>query len=368
MKNTHTISLAVALTALSLTGLHAANYGDGTSNYTNNIGSVTYPAKDTTVFAAAGKWASGIQNAIDDAAADGGGTVTMANKTWKLGKPVQPASRVRLRGSGKYTTILKRNFTPNSSQALLLNDATQGGATGGLEDMEFQYFTLDGNYTTSYLLNNDTFHAFYLNARNTGDYYYKTALRDVFIKRTNVGILLGGLRHFTLMNVSMDQNGPSNLAHQYYSRRMGNVRFTGCDIYRSLAGSGVKMTGGGTNFSWENRTFWIENSSMSDNTRSNFNTNANGYMRIQNNTFSREDRDDAAGIWLGYQGDLGGQYWIQYKTDIINNIIEDNGGMGIFTEYADDTWIRGNYADDNAEGNYMNEYTSDYSSDNNTSW
>ena len=363
LKNTQQI-LAFALVAGSIVNVQAARLGGGGTEHTGNLGSIDYPNTDRTNFNASGSNRSAIQNAIDDAAADGGGTANLSSQTYEVNDPVVPKKKVRLRGASTSGTVIKRDFTPVSSDGLILHDTRRGGQSGSLNDTEIQSLTLDGNYRTRDLENNDTMHGIYYNSSNTSDYHYRTLYSKLKIQRFNVAILLGGMRHVTLLNSNLDQCGASNLAHQWYSRRTGNARLKGTTIQRSLKGSGVKATGGTSSFSWESRTLIVENCNIKDNYRSNLNTNAYGYMRV--NDCRMTGSKTLAGIWLGYQGPNNSSRNIQFNSDIINNVVEDNDGDGIFGEYCNKIWIEGNRSRDNGDDNYSTLSVTNWESDNNT--
>ena len=354
--------VALALMTGSIVSLQAARYPDGSSKHTSSIGSVTYPSVNTTRYNADGSNRSAIQKAINKAKAEGGGTANLANKTWLMEAPANPQSKVRLRGSNTSRTILRRDFNPRTSEALVLHD-TRNNQSGTVQDVDIHNLTLDGNYTTRHLSRNDTFHGCYFNHSNSSDYHYRIAFSNLKIQRFNVGILLGGLRHVTLSNSNLDQCGASNLAHNWYARKVGNVKMTKSTIQRSIAGSGMKSSGGPSDFNWVSRTFIRERCTFKDNNRTNLNVNANGYERINNNTITGSKT--ASGIFIGYSGPNNNSRNIGFNTDIYNNIVEDNDEDGIYGEYCNKTWIRGNRCRNNGDNQYATLSVRNWDSDNN---
>ena len=354
--------VALALLAGSIVNVQATTYPNGGPRHTTNIGGVTYPAVNTRRYNASGSNRTGIQNAINTASSRGGGTANLANKTWSMGAPANPKSKVRLRGSSPSRTILRRTFNPTTSDALILHD-TKKGQRGRVQDVNIDNLLLDGNYTTRHLSRNDTFHGCYFNHKDRNDYHYRVAFSHLKIQRFNVGILLGGLRHVTLSNTNIDQCGASNLAHNWYGRKVGNVKMTRSTIQRSIAGSGVKSSGGGADFSWVGRTFIRERCTFRDNNRTNLNVNANGYERINNNTITGSRA--ASGIFVGYSGPNNNSRNIGFNTDIYNNIVENNRQDGIYGEYCTKTWLRGNRCRRNDRNQYATLRVNQWDSDRN---
>ncbi|MGJ8641110.1 MAG: right-handed parallel beta-helix repeat-containing protein [Opitutaceae bacterium] len=354
---TNGLLASCALLIAAMTPTYAASYGNGSSDYsTASVNRPTLYSGDHTPSASS---AAGIQNAIDNANAAGGGRVVIANQRYTVGTEIHMKDRVRLDGSGITSSSQIARWTGNDSLVSIFESLH-----AGLDDVQIEDLKIDGWRSTSELIANENgSNGFWTDATNTANYNNRVRMLRVDFRRCSLGLLPSGTTHFRVEDCNFYQNGHSSLAHNIYSRRLGRFYLHDSNITQSLRGQGYKSWGGTFSTSSESKYYIIDYNYANDNYRNGINPNGIQYSRLERNTATNNGE---SGIFLGYNGIIGGVLYGTARVDCINNWSQYNADYGIFLEYGNRVNIEGNYANSNAAGQYQVNSSNRVSNDNNT--
>lgn len=343
MKNS--ILGVIIATALLNTSVYAADYGEGVAAYnTNRL--PDKPVLNSTPYYPTAKTSAAIQSAIDMASASGGGTVKLDSGTYSVRYPITLKSNVRVQGKGMGVTILKRT----SDFSRFKDTYIIGAENGSVRHSELRGFTVDGGFDNDELKALEP-HFFCIQMSSSSGFYNKYfRVFSVEAKGCGGGLNASGTTHIRVEFSKFHDNGGHYLYHNIYFRRTGYLLFLSNSIYDSVLGSGLKLAGGTSHQSGESRFVTIRGNNVYNNERINLNIQGMHHLLIENNRIKSQNvsHSHMAGIYLvNYEG-----YACRY-TDIINNKITDNTGLGLYMKGCNTVSVQGNKFENNAKGNYL---------------
>jgi hypothetical protein len=340
----------------------AVPYGSGTPLYTAPTLPATASVKGIT-FAPASFDSAGINAAIVAAHAAGGGDVVLASGTYTIDSKVLLKSGVNLIGQGIGVTVLQRG------SAFAYGAGTSATTTGLIEannasltNVLLSDFTVTGNWTDTDLF---TIMPNLIGIRVTSNaitYNDTITLRRVESTQFGLGVHITGTTNISIEDCHIHRNGPDELWHNIYLRRVGIVRVSGSTLNDALAGSGLKVVGGTTTVAAESADLTIENNVVSDNYRNNCFVTGFNRVRIQGNEFAGqvETADQRlAGLYVSDEASVKSM-----NVDIINNTFVDNQNHGLHLEFAQNVKVAGNLpAGNGAQAYYVHTLTAAFACD-----
>ena len=337
--------------------MNAASYGDGSADY--STASVRSPTLYNTKYQTDSNDDAGLQSAIDNANAGGGGRVIVKNNRYLVSTEVHMKDKVRLDGSGiTSSSQIARDTSENSLTSLFES------LHADLDHVQLEDIKIDGWRSTRDLIDNENgSNGFWTDATRTSNYNNRVRMLRVSIKRCSLAILPSGTTHFRIEDCITTECGHSSLAHNIYSRRTGRFYLHDNDITKSLRGQGYKSWGGTFSTSSESKYYIMDYNYVSDNYRNGMNPNGLQYSKLERNNCRKSGE---SGIFMGYNGTIGGTLYGSARVDCINNNCQANDDYGIFLEYGNRVNIEGNYCASNDDGNYQVENSNRVSNDNNT--
>ncbi len=194
-------------------------------------------AKDVSVGANASE--SEIQSAINSVSTAGGGTVTLANGTYKISTPILLKSNVALVGAGKGKTVLQISANLGANGVLTANNANPA------VNVIVKNLTVDGLKPNDPNVESDVSAVTNYGILLEGESYInnKVLFDNIEIKNTNMGLHIKGSTNITVQNSEIHDNGGYyNFWHNVYLRRVSKVLITNCEIYNSHTGNGVNIS------------------------------------------------------------------------------------------------------------------------------
>ena len=354
---TKTLVICGALLPGLLNISNAATYGNGSADY--STATVRSPTTYSGDYDTSAYTAAGIQSAIDNANAAGGGRVVIENRRYTVSTEIHLKDKVRLDGSGITSSSQIARSTSNDNLKSIFESLH-----ADLDHVQIEDLKIDGWRGVNELIDNENGpNGFWTDATNTNNYNNRVRTLRVSFKRCSLGLLPSGTTHFRVEDCIFTQNGHSSLAHNIYSRRLGRFYLHDTDILNSLRGQGYKSWGGTFSTSSESKYYIIDHNTADNNYRNGINPNGLQYSRIEKNT---SKNNGESGIFMGYNGTIGGDLYGSARVDCINNWVEGNDDYGIFLEYGNRVNIEGNYAKSNDAGQYKVQNSNRVSNDNNT--
>ncbi|WP_430933838.1 right-handed parallel beta-helix repeat-containing protein [Saccharicrinis sp. 156] len=334
------------------------SFGSGTETY-STVQSADKPIVYSTAYYPSSNDALGIQNAIDAANTNGGGTIYLSSITYNIDTPIHLKSNVRISGKGIGQTILKRSSAFTTSTGYFI-----GADNASLTDVEIRELSIEGGYTANELIN-DLPDVIGLGVWSDTEYYnQRIRTWEVEISGFTMGIHIKGTTHIRLEYSNIHDNGGHYLYHNIYFRRAGQALIYNCKIYNAIEGSGLKLAGGTTTVTNESRYFTIKDNEIFDNERINLNIQGCHHILISGNDLigQKSTTSKMAGLYMvEYNG-----YECRY-TDIINNKVIDNTNNGMYINACRTFNVEGNKCVDNGTNyNVLNcsDFECDYNEDN----
>ncbi len=363
------IALGVVCSTLTVAGVMAATYPNGTFKYA----APTLPANPTgipgTQYTPATKDDVGIQNAINAAHANGGGQIVLSSGTYTINKRVALQNNIKISGAGKGSTIIKRGssfpWTSGSWTELL------GAMDAVLHDFYIQNLTFDGGFTYSQLMSSKPYvysmrisssadDAAHLNQRV---YYY-----NIEVMNFGIGLNMGNSAEITVDNCYLHANGCDAVFQNLYIRNVKDVLIKNSEFGFAFEGVGVKVAGGLANYPNEAHNVTITGNYFHDNGWADLYVGGMQGVRIYNNTctyagYGSTAANNNAGVLGGFA-----QYWevgsdnsgnhYNANVDLVNNKFQNNKWTAIELQYANGLNVQGNQISGTVNGSNYNGPTS----------
>ena len=354
----HRLSAALAcLLTASLSHLHAATYGNGTTLYSAPTLATLPSAPPSGTYVPATLDSAGLQAAINAAANAGGGTVSLASGNYTLNTPVAPKSRVHIVGAGQGVTFLNRGsgFAYQTGTTSPTWTGLFYSSNAALADVKFQALSVNGALSDSQRAAQwPGFYGICVESDATTSYHNnRIQLSAVEIKNCGQGFECKGSSDITLTNGWYHNNGGGNLFfHNIYFRRCGTMTLTGVTSNYSGA-HGLKVAGGTYNYTGESANLTVTGCTMNNNDYTGTYITGMSNVRLANNTFKyAADLQDStvtggAGILMDREGTVGCG-----TIDIVNNTVTNSYAYGLRIYSADRLNVQGNYCVSNATNNY----------------
>jgi len=337
--------------------ISAKTYGNGTAAYSAPSIPGT-PKLYSTKYYPTSTDAKGIQAAIDAASAAGGGTVSLSATTYNIGKTITLKSKVSIIGAGIGSTILKRhsNFSGYAFGTGSGHIAMLESQDASLNNVVIRKMTIDGNWSDSYLLNNQPALGGIAIGATAGNYNSFIRIREVEIKSFGaMALSMSGTTSIRLEALSLHNSGAHSLWHNLYFRRCGKIYMSGCTVYNSLAGNGLKFSGGTfANHVDESKNITIRNTNVYDNAKNNCVIRGFENVRVYGCKFEGQEtvsNSYHAGLLLAIENGYGCKY-----ADVINNEMLDNANYGFRLEDSSDINIEGNVSTGNGKSHQYSVY------------
>lgn len=300
---------------------------------------------------------SGIQAAIDKAAAAGGGAILLNSGTYTINHEVILKSNMVIQGQGMGKTVLQRGpaFAYQTGTTSPTWVGLLSNSNAAIHDVKIMALTVDGNLTAIQRANlTPGFLGIQVESDATpANHNLRVQLSSVEVMNCGQGVSMKGATEITFWNGKYHDNGGGNLYfHNIYFRRAGDITLTGVSSYNSGA-HGIKIAGGTSNYPNESENINISGCTLQNNGYVGMYFTGISHSRIYNNTVDYSSALQNSSVSGGAALLLGSENSVACDTmDFVNNLVQYNYAYGIRVYSTSNLNVQGNRCNSNASANY----------------